>query len=394
MTRMTVVERLETDFESGSVLPCLAVVVVATLYVAVILQADSQLTIIGLLVGGGLAVFAAARLDWISVARHSYRAHERTADTCAVLSVIALALLFHNDHFVLLLIVTVLVYVVACLGLNLQFGYAGMLNFAGAAMLGVGGYTAAVLSQIPSVPTLLVLPAGGLVAATIGCVLLLPMLRTYGHYNAVVTIAFSLLFVTFLEVNGGLGGAQGLPVQPGHLFGWPLNNNWEFAGFHVAFYVNYLAVALVLTVLVVGTVRRIERSWIGLNLDAVRCDEAVSKCFGINIALWKTVAFTAGNFIIGLAGAFFAMLQGYIAPSNFTFSDSLIPITIILLGGLGSIWGVILATIIVIVLPEKLQAIQEYRFLLYAIVVTLVLLYRPDGLIPRAARTYFRGWKP
>jgi len=147
-------------------------------------------------------------------------------------------------------------------------------------------------------------------------------------------------------------------------------------------------------VIVAAVVRRMERSWIGLSLDAVRLDETSARCFGVNIALWKAVAFMSGNFIIGLAGTFYALMLGYIAPTNFTFGDSLILVTIIILGGLGSIWGVILTAAIVIILPEKLQAIQEYRFLLYAIVVTFVLLFQPGGLLPRAPRIFFPGWRP
>ena len=312
-------------------------------------------------------------------------------DIGAILAVVALTAVFYNNHFVLLLLATVLVYATACLGLNVQFGYAGMLNFAGAAMLGVGGYTAAVLGSYSSFPTILILPAGGIMTALVGCLLLPPMLRTYGHYSAVVTIAFGLLFTTFLELNGSLGGPQGLNVRSASVLGWSLNENYQFSGLSIAFYVNYVAVALALLIIVAVFVRRLERSWIGLNLDAVRLDETASRCFGINIGLWKTVAFSAGNFIAGLAGAFYALMLGYISPSNFTFGDSLILVTVILLGGLGSIWGVILTAAIVIILPEKLQAIQEYRILLYAIVVALTILFRPDGLIPRAPRKYFVG---
>ena len=109
---------------------------------------------------------------------------------------------------------------------------------------------------------------------------------------------------------------------------------------------------------------------------------------------WKTTAFVLGNFLIGLAGALFAMMIGFIAPTNFTFADSLIFVSIVLLGGLGNPWGLVVATAIVVIIPEKLQAIQEYRFLLYAALVMVMLLFRPDGLLPRPVRNYFPGWRP
>jgi len=136
-------------------------------------------------------------------------------------------------------------------------------------------------------------------------------------------------------------------------------------------------------------VKRLERSWIGLNFDAVRLDETAASVFGIGVARWKILAFTLGNFLAGTAGAIYAMMTGFIAPNSFTFGDSLILVSIVILGGLGNAVGVIPAALLLLVLPEKLQVIQEYRFLLYAVLVILILLYRPDGLLPRRLRDYF-----
>jgi len=148
----------------------------------------------------------------------SFIDREQVLSGAVVAAVLAIAVYFHADHFVLLLVTTILLYVLATLGLNLQFGYAGVLNFAGASFFGVGAYTAAVLNQHTAIPHLVVLVIGGLMAALIGSLLLLPVLRTRGHYAAVVTIAFALLFKTFLEVNDVLGGPQGLQVRhrPGY----------------------------------------------------------------------------------------------------------------------------------------------------------------------------------
>ncbi|MDH4325947.1 MAG: branched-chain amino acid ABC transporter permease, partial [Betaproteobacteria bacterium] len=269
-----------------------------------------------------------------------------------------------------------------------------MVNFAAAAFLGVGCYTAAVLTAHTAIPHLLVLAIGGAVAALIGSILILPVLRTRGHYSAVVTIAFVLLFKTFLEVNDTLGGPQGLKLPSMHMLGWKFNQNFSVAGVEFSFYVSYVLVALALVILAFAVTRRLERSWIGLSLDAVRLDETAAACFGVHIARWKIVAFTLGNFMAGVAGALYALMLGFIAPTNFTFGDSLIMVSIILLGGIGNPWGAALAAAIVVVLPEKLQLIQEYRFLLYAALVILVLLYRPGGLLPRRLRVYLPGWKP
>ena len=94
-----------------------------------------------------------------------------------------------------------------------------------------------------------------------------------------------------------------------------------------------------------------------------------------------------------MAGALYAMMVGFIAPTNFTFGDSLILVSIVLLGGMGNPWGLIVATAILVIVPEKLQVIQEYRFLLFGAMVMLMLLFRPEGLLPRPLRTYFPGWQ-
>jgi ABC-type branched-subunit amino acid transport system permease subunit len=278
--------------------------------------------------------------------------------------------------------------------LNIQFGYAGVLNFAGASFFGIGAYTSAVLNTYSAVPHLIVLLIGGLLAAFIGSLLLLPVLRTRGHYAAVVTIAFALLLKTFLEVNEVLGGPQGMQVPGMKILGWSFNDNIKIGTVSLSFYMSYFVVSLLLVVGAFILVRRLERSWIGLNLDALRLDETAASCFGLDIARWKITAFTLGNFLIGTAGALFGMVGGFVAPNNYTFADSLILVSILLLGGIGNPWGLVVATLIVVVVPEKLQTIQEYRFLLYASLVIAVLLFRPEGLLPRPVRQYFPGWRP
>jgi ABC-type branched-subunit amino acid transport system permease subunit len=371
--------------------PGFVAIAAVTAYLIAFLDVERPAIVIALLAGGIVVVVAAAWSGIATTMGRSFVAHEDRLGLCALLGLAALAAAFHENHFVLLLVTTVLLYSVACLGLNIQFGYAGVLNFAGASFFGIGAYTSAVLNASTPVPHLLVLLIGGLLAALIGSVLLLPVLRTRGHYAAVITIAFALLFKTFLEVNDVLGGPQGMQVKSLQIFGWSFNDNIEFAGVSLSFYMNYLLLSALLLAGTFVVVRRLERSWIGLNLDAVRLDETAASCFGLDIARWKISAFLIGNFFIGLAGALYGMVGGFVAPNNYTFADSLILVSILLLGGLGSPWGVIVATVIVVIVPEKLQAIQEYRFLLYAVMVIFVLLFRPEGLLPRRVRRYFAG---
>lgn len=374
--------------------PALIAAVLVTVVAIVFIWVEHEWEVLGLIAAAVIGTYVAKRIGWLGRAAASFAAHEPTMNRVAVAVMLVFVAVFHGDHFPLLMVGTVLIYFTVCLGLNIQFGYTGMVNFAAAAFMGVGCYTAAVLTIHTNLPHLIVLPIGGLMAALVGSAMILPMLRTRGHYSAVVTIAFALLFKIFLEVNDTLGGPQGLKLPSMEILGWKFNDNFSIFGITFSFYVNYVLVALAMVVIAFSITRRLERSWIGVSMDAVRLDETASACFGIHIAHWKIVAFTLGNFMAGVAGALLALMLSFIAPTNFNFGDSLIMVSIVLLGGMGNPWGAALAAAIVVVLPEKLQVIQEYRFLLYATMVILVLLFRPEGLLPRRLRVYVPGWSP
>jgi ABC-type branched-subunit amino acid transport system permease subunit len=365
----------------------LAAAVAISAMVFLSIESDRGILILLLVIGAGSVV--AARSAVLRPLFQQAAEHEGTIGAMAVLSILCLCLFFRDDHFSLFLVGRVLLITLACLGLHLQFGAAGVVNFAGAAFFGVGGYTAAVLGAHSRLPHLLVLGAGGVASALIGSLLLLPLLRTRGHYAALITVAFGLLFRTFVEVNESLGGPQGLKLRGFKILGWQFNDEFALGPLRASFYTSYVLLAGALVALAFVLVRRLDRSWIGLALDAVRLDEVAASTFGLEIPRWKILAFTLGNFLIGVAGAFSAFMVGFLAPNNFTFPESLTLVSIVLLGGMGSPWGVALAAFIVVLLPEKLQILQEYRFLLYAVLVILILRFRPAGLIPRPLRRYF-----
>jgi ABC-type branched-subunit amino acid transport system permease subunit len=317
--------------------------------------------------------------------------HERLWDVCLTVVMLALICLFRDDHYNLFLLGSIMIYAVAVLGLNVQLGYAGVINFSCASFFGIGSYTAAMLMSGSPTPPFLALLLGGAVSALAGCILILPVLRTSGHYSALVTMAFAMLFRVFMDVSDWFGGPQGIPVPPLTLAGINFSTDLVLGGESYSFYIKYDLLCLLLLLLAFSFVRRLERSWIGLSMDAVRSDETAASCFGVNIMRWKITAFTVGNFMSGLAGATYAVMLSYISPANFTFADSLIFLSILLLGGIGNPWGVILATAIVVIVPEKFQAIQEYRYLIYAALVLLMIVFRPMGLLPRKIRSYTGG---
>lgn len=358
-------------------------------YLWVFLQTTNQVGVAALLVAAGLVVAAAHRTGFAARLRQAGDAHARQARLWAAAGAVVLIAALHDADFQLLMVCTVLLFATVCLGLNMQFGFTGIPNFAGAAFFGIGSYTAAVMTTHTGVPHWLVIGLGGVVAALVGGLLVLPVLRTRSHYTALVTIAFGILFKTFLEVNDTLGGPQGLNVPGMTLFGYHFNDGFTVFGVDVSFYASYALLALIICAVSYLAIDVLRRSWIGLSMDVVRTDETAAATFGLHIARWKALSFTLGNFMAGVAGSVYAMATAFVAPNNFAFSDSLLMVSIVILGGLGNSLGILPAAVIVLVLPEKFQFMQEYRFLFYAALVIVILLFRPDGLIPRATRLFF-----
>lgn len=336
----------------------------------------------------GMAVFTVAAARFGAVEAVEAAAFENPWLLRGLVTAAAIVVLFvlRDDNFGLLMVATVLIYATVCVGLTIQMGYAGLTNFAAAAFVGVGGYTAAMLGRTGGLLDVLVLIGGGLVAVAIGSLLALPVLRTRGHYAALTTLAFGVMFNVFLDANELLGGPQGLKVPGINLFGWNFSQDLHIAGFTFSFYVNYVILTGVLTAVAMLLAGLIDRSWIGIWFDAMRLDETAASVFGLKVGWLKILAFTLGNFLAGVMGAIYAKMTGFIAPSNFTFGDSLVMVSIVILGGIGNRWGVLPAALIVVLLPEKLQFIQEYRLLLYALLVIVILIARPDGLVARPVR--------
>lgn len=360
-----------------------------TVYMWLFLHAESQAAIGALLALAAVAIVLARKVGITGQIGTAGALRPGQANLWAIGSVLMLIALFYDQHFELLMICAVLLYTTAGLGLTLQFGFSGVANFAGAAFFGIGAYTTAVLATHTGIPHLLIVVISGTIAAVIGSVLIAPVLRTRGHYAALVTIAFGILFKTFIEVNDVLGGPQGLQVPGMTLLGYALNDGFTVFGHEASFYVSYALLSLVVCGGIFLLVKALERSWVGLSMDVVRTDETAAATFGLHIARWKVIAFMMGNCFVGIAGSVYGMLTGFVAPNNFTFADSLLMLSIVILGGLGNAVGLLPAAVIVLVLPEKLQFIQEYRFLFYATLVIAILLFRPDGLLPRKTRLFF-----
>jgi ABC-type branched-subunit amino acid transport system permease subunit len=357
---------------------------------ALLIHSDSQAQVLGLLVAF-LAVFALA--DRSSAGQEIAAIcgdFSGFANTVAMMVALAVVVAFREEHYTLLMLSTVTLFATACVGLNIQLAFAGIVNFAGAAFFVIGSYTAAVLTAYPSMPHLAILAISGLITGGLGLVLLLPVLRTRGHYAALVTIAFGLLLRTFLEVNDTFGGPQGMKIKGLSIWGIDFSRTTSIGPWDVSFYFPYAILALLLFALAFAFARRIERSWVGVALDAVRSDEIAASVFGLSIVRWKAVAFLLGNAVIGVAGALYGMMNGFVTPNGAGLGESLLLLSIVVLGGLGNMWGAVVAASIIVIVPEKLQAIQEYRLLIFAVLVLCILLFRPLGILPRPLRDLSR----
>ncbi len=257
----------------------------------------------------------------------------------------------------LLIIIQTFIFSIVALGLNFQAGSTGVMNLSAAAFYGVGAYTAGYLALHYKLPAVFTIPIGGLAAAIFGLILFIPIFRTRGQYFALITLAFGYMFVLSLNNLEFVGGPQGLKnIPPINIFGY----NFQKAPFGTHFYVNYYYLALILLLIALFIFGRLYNSWIGLTLNYIRDDEPAAKGCGVSTNIWKLMTLLIGNFFMGVGGAFYAHMIGFISPPNFTLTISLLIISIVLLGGSDNILGVLVGAFILVLVPEKLRVITEY----------------------------------
>ncbi len=290
----------------------------------------------------------------------------------------------------------VLVYIMLGLGLNIVVGFAGLLDLGYVAFYAVGAYAYALLNQYFGLTFWQCLPLSAGLAALFGFLLGFPVLRLRGDYLAIVTLGFGeiirLLLNNLTSLTGGPDGVSGIPkptvfgiqmarnpsVEGGTTFHQMLGIPYESG--HMVIFLYFIALMLVLFTYFVTT--RLIRMPMGRAWEALREDEIACRSLGINPTRVKLSAFTLGAAFAGLAGSFFAARQGLVTPESFTFIESALILAIVVLGGMGSQLGVILAAILLTVLPELARGFAEYRMLLFGLVMVLMMIWRPQGLLP------------
>lgn len=306
----------------------------------------------------------------------------------------ALPFLPFANRYVVDVATTVLIYVMLGWGLNIVVGLAGLLDLGYVAFYAVGAYSYALFAHTFGLGFWACLPVAGLLAASFGVMLGFPVLRLRGDYLAIVTLGFGeiirIVLLNWQQVTGGPNGISNIPRPT--FFGLDFDRNppegevafhqffgIDFSSQHRIVFLYFLILCLALFTNFV--VLRLRRLPIGRAWEALREDEIACKALGINPTHTKLTAFALGAMFGGFAGSFFATRQGFISPESFTFIESAIILAIVVLGGMGSQIGVVLAAVVLVVLPEIAREFEQYRMLLFGAAMVAIMVWRPGGLL-------------
>ncbi|MFF6012423.1 high-affinity branched-chain amino acid ABC transporter permease LivM [Rahnella sp. R3(2024)] len=317
-----------------------------------------------------------------------------------LLIALAICFPFVATKYILTVAILGLIYVLLGLGLNIVVGLAGLLDLGYVAFYAIGAYGLALGYQYLGLGFWSMLPLAAVMAALAGALLGFPVLRMHGDYLAIVTLGFGeiirLVLTNWLSFTGG---PNGVSAPAPTFFGLEFGRRAKEGGvpFHEFFHLTYnpnmkfifIYAVLVLVVLLVLFIKhRLTRMPIGRAWEALREDEIACRAMGLNHVLVKLSAFTLGASTAGIAGVFFATYQGFVNPTSFTFFESALILAIVVLGGMGSTIGVVLAAFVLTVAPELLRSFAEYRVLLFGVLMVVMMIWRPRGLI-RISRSGF-----
>lgn len=307
--------------------------------------------------------------------------------------------------------IQILIYIMLGWGLNVVVGLAGLLDLGYVAFYAVGAYSYALLAKTFGLSFWMLLPLAGILAATWGVILGFPVLRLRGDYLAIVTLAFGeiirLILINWVDFSGGYAGISGIPRPT--LLGIPFNASdagfaatfgIEYSPIHRTIFLYYVILALAL--LTAWVTMRLRRLPIGRAWEALREDEIACRSLGINTTNTKLTAFATGAMFGGFAGSFFAARQGFISPESFTFMESANILAIVVLGGMGSLWGVVIAAMALVGGFELMREMDflklvfgadfdptQYRTLLFGLAMVVIMLWKPRGLISTREPTAF-----
>ncbi len=293
----------------------------------------------------------------------------------------------------------VIIFAATAMGLNIVVGLAGLLDLGYIAFLGAGAFTAAILSESAfstvgwHPPFIVVVLISGMVSATLGLIIGSPTLRVSGDYLAIVTLAFGEIFrITMNNLDGSDGplltnGSDGIPAIPDlNLFGFDFGVSHDVLGVELGRFSNYYFLLLVLIGLIILVFVRLNNSRIGRGWVAIREDEKAAEAMGVNVFGLKLFAFAGGAFLAGTAGSIKAHVDVSVTPDQYVFLESAFLLAAIVLGGMGSVLGVLIGATLLKLMPEKLRFVSEYRLLIFGLLLVIMMRFRPEGLIANQRR--------
>jgi len=305
----------------------------------------------------------------------------------------------------------VLIYAALAMGLNVVVGLAGLLDLGFIAFFGVGAYSYALLASDLHdihVDFWLMLPVGMLVAALLGVLVGLPALRTHGDYLAIVTLGFGeIVFILLVNLDRPVNitnGPQGvLGIDLPSIGGWEIGKEGVFLGaFGLTPTMQFFVMATLYVAGVMFCALRLRDARLGRAWRAMRESEAATSSCGVSIVRAKMSAFLFGASVAGGAGVLTAAWYGSVFPDSFLFSESIKVLAMVVLGGIGSVWGALVGALVLVLMPELLREFDQYRLLIFGLVLVLVMRLRPQGLFgartpggrpPRAGLAGARIWR-
>ncbi len=279
--------------------------------------------------------------------------------------------LFKNQYYIRMGTLC-LMYIMLALSMNLIMGYMGQMSFGHAAFWGIGAYTAAIMGTRLGTGTLVHFFIAALITGVLGFCLALPVLKLKGYYLTIVTFGFCEI-VRLIELNSTklTGGPLGIRLIP----------SLSFFGIKCKSPQNIYYVALIMVILITICIKRLVSSRFGIAIKAIRDDDSAAEVMGIPIVRCKILTFVISAIIAGLAGVFYAQYVTYIDSTSFTTAASQELCVMVILGGLGSLPGTFLGASVLTVIPELLRGLQEYRMLIYGVIMVMMMLFRPQGFM-------------
>jgi len=283
--------------------------------------------------------------------------------------------------YLITVLITIGIYVILALSLNIITGYAGQISLGHAAFMGIGAYTSALLYTKAGLSFWPAFVLAGLVAGLVGAVLAIPCLRVRDDFLAITTMGINFvieavfLYIPFFGAGMGIGG-----VNPPSLLGSELGKP------------AFLGLVVLVILLTTAADRWLTRSWVGLGWAAIREDEQAAGAMGIDVVRFKVLAFMLGSAGAGLAGSLYAHFLTFIMPVNFSFGQSIVILSMVVFGGIGTLRGPIVGAIVLGALPEISRPAMEYRTLLYGVLLLLLMRFQPDGILGDGS-LIVRGWR-